>query len=122
MHLINLFKRYATVGVLNTAVHWLVFLLTFYVIGFEQSVSNFIAFCVAVSFSFVVNARFTFKRKATGVMYVAYIVFMGCLSLLVGAISDFFQFIPLMTLIVFSVVSLVVGFLFSKFIIFRDAK
>ncbi|WP_167356490.1 GtrA family protein [Pseudomonas lurida] len=122
MHLINLFKRYATVGVLNTAVHWLVFLLTFYVIGFEQSVSNFIAFCVAVSFSFVVNARFTFKRQATGVMYVVYVVFMGGLSLLVGAISDLFQFIPLMTLVVFSVVSLVVGFLFSKFIIFREAK
>jgi putative flippase GtrA len=122
MHLINLFKRYATVGVLNTAVHWLVFLLTFYVIGFEQSVSNFIAFCVAVSFSFVVNSRFTFKRKATGVMYVVYVVFMGCLSLLVGAISDLFQFIPLLTLIVFSVVSLVIGFLFSRFVIFRDAK
>lgn len=122
MHVINLFKRYATVGVLNTAVHWLVFLLAFYVIEFNQSASNFLAFCVAVSFSFVVNARFTFKRKATGVMYVTYVAFMGGLSFLVGALSDLFQVVPIITLFVFSLISLVVGFLFSRFIIFRDAK
>lgn len=122
MHVINLFKRYATVGVLNTAVHWLVFLLAFYVIEFNQSASNFLAFCVAVSFSFVVNARFTFKRKATGVMYVGYVAFMGGLSLLVGALSDVFKVAPIITLVLFSLISLIVGFLFSRFIIFRDAK
>jgi len=122
MHLINLFKRYVTVGLLNTAVHWLVFLFAFYAIKFDQSASNFVAFCVAVSFSFVVNARFTFKRKATVLMYVMYFAFMGFLSLMVGALSDLYRIAPLITLVLFSIISLVVGFVFSKFVIFREDK
>ncbi|KWV68388.1 GtrA family protein [Pseudomonas paracarnis] len=117
--MLNMFARYATIGVLNTAVHWVAFLIAFYILGASQSISNLSAFCIAVTFSFVMNAKFTFKQKATGRKYVVYIVFMGALSVLVGAVSDAIEAAPIITLASFSVISLGVGFLYSKFFVFR---
>lgn len=120
--MINLFKRYATIGILNTALHWLVFILAVYVVGASQALGNLLAFCVAVTFSFALNSIFTFKRKASGGMYFSYVAFMGGLSLAFGYISDLINIEPIVTLILFSMVSLVVGFLFSRYVVFRDAK
>ncbi|EHO6297680.1 GtrA family protein, partial [Salmonella enterica subsp. enterica serovar Heidelberg] len=55
--MLKLFGRYISVGVLNTAIHWLCFGVMFSMIGFSQAISNVIAFCVAVTFSFFVNAK-----------------------------------------------------------------
>ncbi|USX01014.1 GtrA family protein [Pseudomonas proteolytica] len=117
--MINLFSRYATIGVLNTAVHWAAFFGAIYLFGLSQSISNLCAFCIAVTFSFILNARFTFKQKATGKKYTAYVVFMGALSVLVGAVSDAVHIAPIITLVFFSAVSLGIGFLYSRFVIFR---
>lgn len=51
-----------------------------------------------------------------------YVGFMGTLSATVGWIADKFAFPPIVTLVVFSGISLVCGFIYSKFIVFRDAK
>ncbi|MBJ9598129.1 GtrA family protein [Citrobacter werkmanii] len=63
--MLKLFGRYVSVGVLNTAIRWLCFGALFSLIGLGQSISNLVAFCVAVTFSFLVNAKWTFKSKAT---------------------------------------------------------
>ena len=116
--MLSIFSRYASIGVLNTAVHWAVFFVAVYLFGLSQSVSNLCAFCIAVTFSFIMNAKFTFKQKATGKRYAAYVVFMGALSLVVGAVSDALHAEPIITLILFSAISLVAGFLYSRFFVF----
>lgn len=120
--MISLFARYATVGVLNTGVHWAVFLVLFYIFEREQSLSNLGAFCVAVTFSFVCNAKYTFRQKATSGRYIAYVAFMGAVSAIVGAVSDSLKINPLITLVVFSAISLVLGFLYSRFFVFPEVK
>ncbi|MEX2940778.1 GtrA family protein [Serratia fonticola] len=118
---LNIFLRYASVGVLNTFVHWAVFALMFFS-GFSQSISNVVAFCIAVTFSFFANARWTFKKEATTVRYMAYVLFMGGMAFCVGWIADDVNVNPIVTLITFSAVSLICGFIYSKLVVFKDDK
>lgn len=117
--MLNLFSRYACIGVANTLIHWAVFAGTYQIVG-EQSISNLVGFCAAVSFSFFANARLTFKARPTPGRYVAYVLFLGALSYAIGAIADASNLPPLATLVVFSGLSLVIGFLYSRYVVFRS--
>lgn len=120
--MLKLFSRYVSVGVLNTAIHWVCFGVMLSLIGMNQAISNLVAFCVAVTFSFFVNAKWTFKSKATTGRYVAFVIFMGAMAALTGYIADRLHAPALITMIAFSGFSLVAGFIYSKFIVFRDIK
>ena len=120
--MLKLFARYTSIGVLNTLIHWGVFAVCIYVLHSSQALANFIGFVVAVSVSFYANARFTFKSHITAVRYMLYVGFMGTLSATVGWGADQGGLAPIVTLVAFSVISLVCGFIYSKFIIFKDAK
>jgi general stress protein CsbA len=51
-----------------------------------------------------------------------YVFFMGAVATLIGASADRLHINPVVTLVIFSAVSLVCGFLYSKYIIFREKK
>lgn len=120
--MLKLFSKYFTVGIFNTALHWVVFAICLYAFHTNQALANFVAFCVAVTFSFFANARYTFKAQATSGRYVLYIGFMGALSAVTGWIADYCDLPALFTLISFSAISLICGFFYSKFIVFRSEK
>lgn len=120
--MLKLFAKYLSVGVINTLIHWVVFALCLYGFGFRQASANLVAFCVAVSFSYFANARFTFKAPTTTMRYVLFIGFMGMLSVAVGCMADMTALSPLLTLVIFSAISLVCGFFYSKFVVFRESK
>lgn len=113
-----LFIRYVGVGVFNTAIHWVIFSLLYY-FGQTQALSNIVAFIISVTFSFFANSKFTFEQKATSKGYIIFVAFMGILSALCGWISDKLHINPIITLVEFSLVSLIFGFLFSKLVVFR---
>lgn len=119
--MVKLFVRYVSVGVVNTLIHWVIF-AALYFQGLSQSKSNFAAFCCAVTFSFFANAKWTFNSEATTIRYLLYLFFMGGMASAVGAYGDNLQLNPVITLIVFSAISLVCGFIYSKFIVFKDRK
>ncbi|EOH8196434.1 GtrA family protein [Enterobacter hormaechei] len=120
--MIKLFAKYTSIGVINTLIHWVVFAICIYVFHTTQALANFAGFVVAVSFSFFANARFTFKARTTTMRYMLYVGFMGTLSAAVGWEADKVSIAPIATLILFSAISLVCGFIYSKFIVFRDVK
>lgn len=120
--MLKLFAKYTTIGVINTLIHWGVFAVCIYVLHSSQALANLAGFVVAVSFSFFANAKFTFRSNTTAVRYMLYVGFMGTLSAAVGWGADQGGLAPIITLVTFSVISLVCGFIYSKFIIFRDAK
>lgn len=120
-YMLKLFLRYASVGVLNTALHWATFSVIYFN-GKTQAVSNFSAFCIAVTFSFFVNAKWTFKSQATTVRYLLYVLFMGILAAATGWYADRASLNPIITLIVFSAISLICGFIYSKYVVFREIK
>jgi len=119
---LKLFAKYTSVGAINTLIHWVVFAVCIYVFHTNQALANFSGFVVAVSFSFFANARFTFETHTTIGRYALYVGFMGLLSAVVGWTADRCGTAPILTLISFSAISLVCGFIYSKFIVFRDAK
>lgn len=119
--MVKIFARYATIGILNTAIHWITFAICIEN-GQPQALSNFIAFCVAVTFSFFANARWTFSAEATTFRYMMYVFFMGMVAVMIGSYADRLKVSPVATLVVFSSISLVCGFVYSKYIIFRERK
>ncbi|AXF66958.1 MULTISPECIES: GtrA family protein [unclassified Leclercia] len=120
--MLKLFAKYTSIGVINTLIHWVVFAICIYMFRSNQALANFAGFVVAVSFSFFANARFTFEAKTTALRYMLYVGFMGTLSAAIGWAADRCGMAPIVTLIAFSAISLVCGFIYSKFIVFRDAK
>lgn len=119
--MVKLFARYASVGVINTLIHWVVFTIL-YTEGQTQSISNFAAFCFAVTFSFFANAKWTFSTEATTMRYLLYLIFMGGMATAIGLYADKIHANPIVTLIVFSAVSLICGFVYSRFVVFKDRK
>ncbi|EZG44239.1 translocase [Escherichia coli O26:H11 str. 06-3464] len=119
---LHLFTKYMSIGVLNTLIHWVVFAFCIYVIHTNQVLANFAGFVIAVSFSFYANAKFTFNASTTTLKYMLYVGFIGTMSAVVGWAADMCGLPPFVTLVIFSAISLVCGFVYSKFIVFRDAK
>lgn len=115
------FARYTSVGVINTLIHWVAFAV-FYVEGQSQSFANFAAFCLAVTFSFFANARWTFSAEATAIRYLLYLFFMGGIASATGLSSDRNGTSPVITLFVFSLISLSCGFIYHRFVIYRGRK
>lgn len=118
----RLFAKYTSIGILNTLIHWVMFAVCIYGLHTNQALANFAGFVIAVSFSFYANAKFTFKSSTTTMRYMLYVGFMGSLSAAVGWCADKSGLAPIITLILFSVISLICGFFYSKFIVFREAK
>ncbi|MQU00181.1 GtrA family protein [Pseudomonas sp. FSL R10-2245] len=118
----RLFIKYLSVGVLNTLLHWVVFAWLVYREEYDQATANLYAFSVAVTFSFFANAYMTFQKKPTTVRYIGFVAFMGALSYALGCFADRINLPPILTLGTFSATSLVVGFFYSKLIIFKDIK
>jgi len=114
------FIKYTSVGVINTLIHWLVFAVCIYVYHTHQALANFLGFSLAVSFSFYANARYTFRMTTTKRRYVMYVGFMGLLSIASGWAAEKCGLPPLATLVGFSALSLICGFIYSKFIVFKD--
>ncbi len=112
------FSLYTLIGVFNTGIHWLVFALLYW-FEFSQAGSNLAGFLAASLFSFIVNSKITFKTELHLGSYLVFMLGMAAISLAVGYMGDVLALHPLITLVLFSFISLVVGFVWSKFIVFR---
>jgi len=117
--LLRHFSIYVYIGVLNTLIHWGIFLTLHSVLSVRQVFSNVCAFAVAATFSFYANSRYNFKRAASWARYLSFIGFMAFLSLAIGWLGDESAMPGIVTLVVFSGVSLVVGYLYASYVVFR---
>ena len=113
------FSLYTLIGIANTALHWLVF-GALYALEFSQASANLVGFLAASLFSFIVNSKITFKTELHLGRYVLFMLGMASISYGVGYLGDSFDWHPVITLVVFSFLSLVIGFLWSKFIVFKN--
>lgn len=116
------FTTYAVIGVANAFIHWQIFFVLTTAVELSQAASNLAAFCVAASFSFYVNALYTFDARVSVLRYLIFVGFMGVLSFAVGRFADVWRLHWLMTVASFSLLSLVCGFFFSRFVVFRERE
>ena len=113
------FLTYAAIGVLNTGIHWGAF-GCFYEFGsLSQSLSNLLGFLIAVTFSYVMNAKFTFQKQRNFAGYIKMTIIMAGISWGSGWCADQSNWYPLITLVLSSATSLVLGFVLTKVFVFR---
>lgn len=113
------FLTYAAIGVINTAIHWGVFGCFYEFATFSQSLSNLLGFLIAVTFSYVMNAKFTFQRQRNFAGYIKMTIIMACISWGIGWYADQSSWYPLITLVLSSATSLALGFVLTKVFVFR---
>lgn len=116
------FPIYSLIGVANTLIHWQLFFVFRAAFDLSQASSNFLAFCVAASFSFYLNAIFTFAMHASLGRYLLFMACMGTISLALGWLGDCWGWPGMVTVLLFSLTSLVCGFLLSKWVVFREGQ
>lgn len=109
---------YSLIGILNTLIHWGLFaaLIEW---GLSQSLSNFFGFLVAATFSYVLNSHYTFQTIPNKKSYFLFMAGMGFVSLLVGFLGDYFHWYGIVTLVLFSLISWIMGFLWSHYFVFK---
>ncbi|WP_053133569.1 MULTISPECIES: GtrA family protein [unclassified Pseudomonas] len=114
------FSSYTVIGVANTLIHWQLFFVFRTALDLSQAASNVLAFGVAASFSFYVNAIYTFVVPVSLTRYLLFMACMGGLSLGVGWLADRWRWPGIVTVLGFSLLSLVCGFLLSRWVVFRE--
>lgn len=111
------FLRYGLVGIANTLVHAAVFFVLVN-LGQAQSISNLAAFFVAVTFSFFMNAKFTFRQRPTLTKFLKMTLVMSFLSFGSGWLGDYLTINPIITFLVYCALSYILGFLLFRFFVF----
>lgn len=114
------FLKYSFIGIFNTLLHFFLFYFLVF-LSFKQALANLLAFLSAATFSYFMNAKFTFKSLYNFKKYLLFLLIMGILSFSLGFLADIFHLPALLTPIIFSALSLVLGFLLSKFFIFGSS-
>ena len=109
------FSAYATIGVVNTLIHAQVFFVLHMAAEFSQALSNFVAFCVAGSFSFYVNVLYTFDSHTSRSGYAGLMGLMCIFSYGIGYVADIYDWPGLWTVCSFTLISLLFGLVFSRF-------
>jgi putative flippase GtrA len=98
--------------------HWLCF-AGLWQLTRSQALSNLLAFTLAATVSFRLNAKFTFRMRGSVRRYILFLAGMALISGLAGLAGDIFALRPLVTLIVSSGTSLGLGFLYAYACVFR---
>jgi len=108
---------YGLIGLANTAIHFCVLWCVYRWLN-SQAIGNLCGFLVAVTFSFIMNSRFTFKKKPTIQRFLKMVAVMSGLSYCSGLVGDICSIHPILTFIAYSAVSYIVGFVLTKKFVF----
>jgi len=116
------FPAQTAIGLAGTLIHWQIFFVLTSAVQVDQSASNFAAFCIAASFAFYMNALYTFETGTSVAAYLMFIGVMGALSYGVGLFADARNLSGLVTVSVFSLLDLLLGYCFFRFVLFRGRQ
>lgn len=119
---------YLIFGVLTTAVNYLVYIPCLNLLGLKASVSNVIAWCVAVLFAFLTNKPFVFESKDWSAKTVVpeFTKFVGtrvasCLmeTVILMVAVDMLGWNGVIWKLVTSVIVVILNYIGSKLLVFR---
>lgn len=114
-------KGFSTLTVIVVAdglIHWQIFFVLRTAAELTQAASNFAALCVVAAFSFYMNRLYTFDRQTSVLGYVLFFVVMGAMSFAIGAIADGRGLPGLLTVGVYTLLNLLCGYSFFRFVLF----
>lgn len=116
--------KFGIVGVLNTAVGWISFLVLFYLFGLEFRVSNVISYICGLINSFFFNKLWTFKSRQCNFREVFWflLVFLFAFGLqyyISVFLKERLNFHPIIAYVLGNSFYIVVGFFGNKMITFK---
>lgn len=114
------FITYCLIGLLNTAIHFLAFILFLKIVPY-QTISNLLGFCLGLCFSFFMNSYFTFKEKPNVKKFIKMVLTSGGLAFFFGFLGDSFQFSPFVTFGLYIIINPIIGFLLTKYYVFSSS-
>ena len=125
---------YVVFGVATTAVNWVIYTVCVQLFALEMTLSNAIAWVIAVAFAFVTNKIYVFEsregsagivikeaitffgsRMATGLLE----IFLPTVLFHIGLSQSLFGIEGFLAKIVVSVLVIILNYVFSKLIVFR---
>ncbi|MBR6365413.1 MAG: GtrA family protein [Lachnospiraceae bacterium] len=118
-------------GVMTTLLNFVCFLICFYAFHFTATVSNVIAWIVAVIFAFFVNKIFVFRSKQWELKKVSYefwtfiagrLLSLGFETLFLYITVDLFHFEASIMKLIASVVVMIMNYITSKLFSFKKEK
>jgi len=121
--------KFAAVGVLNTAVDFLVFFILNTLFGINRFIAQFFSYGAGIANSYFFNSRFTFKSQKTSGEIAKFItlnlLMLAFSMLLLWVFGHFIIFFSdkinnLISKALATLIVLVVNFLGSKFLVFKD--
>ena len=113
------FSALMVIGLADALIHWQVFFVMCSAGGLSQAASNFAAFCVAAAFTLYVNMLYTFETGTSLLSYLLFICVMAGVSVGIGLIGDAHALHGLITVASFTVLNLLLGYCFFRFVLFR---
>ncbi|WP_409316041.1 GtrA family protein [Pseudomonas sp. KCJK9016] len=113
------FSAQTAIGLAGTLIHWQLFFVLIGAVQATQSASNFVAFCIAAATSFYMNALYTFETGTSVLAYLGFMGVMGVLSYGTGVVGDARSLPALATVSMFSLLNLLLGYCFFRFVLFR---
>ncbi|MFI8223293.1 polysaccharide synthesis protein GtrA [Pseudomonas sp. NPDC085632] len=114
------FSALTVIRLADGLIHWQIFFVLCTAAGLTQAASNFAAFCVAAAFSFYVNVLYTFERNTSLLGYLLFIGGMGGVSVAIGSIADAQHWHGWVTVASFTLLNLLAGYLFFRFVLLRE--
>ena len=120
---------YLIFGVLTTAVNYIVYLPLYNLVGLSAAVSNAIAWAASVAFAYLTNKPFVFKSHDWSINTVVpeLVKFVGCRvgsglaeTLIIFVTVDLFNFNGNIIKLITSVIVVILNYVASKFLVFRQ--
>lgn len=118
MDALEQFLRYSLIGVANTIIHAFVMAFAIKRMKSAIAIANSVAFVPAVTFSYFANATWTFSVSPSWPTYLLFVIFMGALAYGMGKAGDKHGMHPVVIFVAFTSLSLAVGFIYSKLVVF----
>ena len=128
---------YIVFGVGTTLVNWVVYTILVSVFNAKITLSNLIAWILAIIFAFVTNKLFVFESKSwqpkiafkEGASFLASRIFSGCIEvigptllMMIGIKGDLFGIKGGVSKIIINIVVIVLNYVLSKLFVFREKK
>ena len=119
---------YLVFGGLTTLVNYIVYIPLTKVFGVHELIANVIAWIVAVIFAYITNRIWVFESKTRGfgnIMFeflkfaVGRLVSLGIEEAIIGIFVTWLGFNNIVVKVIASIVTIILNYIFGKFIIFR---
>lgn len=113
------FIRYNLIGILNTLIHWLMYLTLTLYLYLESIYANFISFFISSTFSYILNSKINYKVAVKKSSYLKFIIIIGFLSIIISGIFSYLNISNIFMLIFYTFTNVFLGYFFTKKMVFK---